>query len=235
MMERMNRAVFDALLRLSNMFKDKNDGITFLVLNFVHVLRTLRAADEAPAPSTGAASAAAAAGVPGAAAAEAAAHPPSAAGAASSGRLGSLGTAAIAMFEEQIGACTALYVDEQLQQHVGLLLDFVKKAEQAQKRGNVEEGATIPGFGPADAAPIVSDFAIKWQPALAAIQKDVVRQFGPHQCDREVLQASLTQLVVYYSRMLALLQRQGAEGAAVARDAVGVPAIMYEIRKMTGR
>lgn len=38
------------------------------------------------------------------------------------------------------------------------LVDFVKRAEQAQKRAGVPEGQPIPGFGPSQATPILRDF-----------------------------------------------------------------------------
>lgn len=207
-LDRMNRAVFDILLRISNLFKDKQAGIAFLVLNFVHVLRMLREADAAPAGSRDA---------PG------------------GGRLGSLGAGAIQMFEEHISNGTSLYAEDQLRQHCGRMVDFVKKAEQAQKRGNVAEGSHVPGFGPTDALPVVTDFGNRWQQVLSAIQRDVVKQFGSHKCDREVLQACLTQMLLYYTRMLEVLNKQGPEGAEVVRRAVGIPAIMYEIKKSTGK
>lgn len=37
----------------------------------------------------------------------------------------------------------------------------------------------------------------------------------------------------YYSTALDLVKRAGPEGAALARDAVTVPSIMYEVRRKT--
>jgi vacuolar protein sorting-associated protein 52 len=48
---------------------------------------------------------------------------------------------------------------------------------------------------------------------------------------REVLKATLTQLLLYYTRLLELLKKQGSEGQALVRDAVTVPSIMYEIKR----
>lgn len=50
-------------------------------------------------------------------------------------------------------------------------------------------------------------------------------------CGREVLKAAMTQLLLYYTRMLELLKRSGPDGAALVRDAVTVPSIMYEIKR----
>lgn len=46
-------------------------------------------------------------------------------------------------------------------------------------------------------------------------------------------QASMTQLLLYYTRMLELLKKQGPEGMALAREGVNIPAIMYEIKRIT--
>jgi hypothetical protein len=43
----------------------------------------------------------------------------------------------------------------------------------------------------------------------------------------------MTQLLLYYTRALELLKRQGAEGQALAREAVNIPQIMYEIKRIT--
>lgn len=237
-LDRANRAVFDVLLRLSNLYTDKHDGITFLVLNFVHVLRALRAADEAPPPAASAASPPSPAAPGGAASSASAAAPLDAAAAAASagpaGRLGPLGAGAMAFFEDAIANSTALFVEDALRAHgLTAMVDFVKRAEQAAAREAVPQGAAIPGFGPPEAGPVLADFGARWARAIGALQRDVAAQFGAHHCERDVLRACLSQLLAVYSRLLELLRRQGPEGAAMARDAVSVPAIQYEIKKVT--
>jgi hypothetical protein len=50
--------------------------------------------------------------------------------------------------QEQLSSCTNLYVEEQLMGHFPMLLEFVKKAEQQQKRLAIPEGQAIPNFAP---------------------------------------------------------------------------------------
>lgn len=50
-------------------------------------------------------------------------------------------------------------------------------------------------------------------------------------CGREVLKAAMTQLLLYYTRLLDIVKNAGPESAAVVRDAVTIPAIMYEIKR----
>lgn len=40
------------------------------------------------------------------------------------------------------------------------------------------------------------------------------------------LQASMTSLLKYYTRLLELLKRQGADGLVLVKEAVNVPSIM---------
>ncbi len=47
--------------------------------------------------------------------------------------------------QDQLAACTGLYVEDQLGVHFRALLDYVKRAEQAARRGSVPEGQPIPG------------------------------------------------------------------------------------------
>lgn len=43
----------------------------------------------------------------------------------------------------------------------------------------------------------------------------------------------MTQLLLYYTRLLELVKKQGPEGNALIRDAVNIPSIMYEIKRYT--
>ena len=46
-------------------------------------------------------------------------------------------------------------------------------------------------------------------------------------------QASMTHLLKYYTRLLELLKKAGPEGVALVKEAVNIPAIMYEIKRIT--
>lgn len=58
-----------------------------------------------------------------------------------------------------------------------------------------------------------------------------MRDFKNSASGREVLKAAMTQLLLFYTRFLELVKNGGLEGSAVARDAVTVPSIMYEIKR----
>ena len=58
-----------------------------------------------------------------------------------------------------------------------------------------------------------------------------MKDFKNSPAGREVLKAAMTQLLLYYTRLLELLRRSGGDGSALARDAVTVQSIMYEIKR----
>ena len=43
----------------------------------------------------------------------------------------------------------------------------------------------------------------------------------------------MTQLLLYYTRLLDQLKKAGPAGQALTREAVSIPSIMYEIKKLT--
>lgn len=64
--------------------------------------------------------------------------------------------------------------------------------------------------------------------------REVMKDFSSAAgCGREVLKACMTQLLLYYTRLLEMLKRAGPEGQALVRDAVTVPSIMYNVRQIS--
>lgn len=244
MLDRMWAAIFDMLLRMSNMFKDRRQGIIFLILNYNYTMKVFRSADhqqeqqrqEQQQQQLQQQSQSAGGGGGGAAGGAALSTQQRSPGSPTSagGNLGKAGATAIRECQDQLSNCTGLYVEDQLSVQFKDLAEFVKKAEQTQKRLAVPEGAQIPGFGPPQAAPVLRDFAARWTQAIELMNREVLKHFANDSvCGRDVLQASMTQLLLYYTRFLELLKKQGPEGLTLARDAVNIPSIMYEIKRIT--
>ncbi|GIM13423.1 hypothetical protein Vretimale_16472 [Volvox reticuliferus] len=246
MMERLWQAMHDLLLRMSNLFKDRRTGIIFLIVQYNHIHITLRAAAAgslvgavaavpplASSTSGGAAAGGPAATTPVGGAGAAAGPGPGPGVAATSVGIGRTGLTNLKECEDQLASCTGLFVDDQLAVHFRELVDWVKKAEQAAKRSGVPEGQHIPGYAPVQAMPILRDFATRWKDAIEAMHREVAAQFAETSCGRDVLQASMTSLLKYYTRFLELLKRQGPDGLMLVREAVSVPSIMYEIKRIT--
>ncbi|CAL5229904.1 g13324 [Coccomyxa viridis] len=208
--DRLRYAALELLIRLSKRFGRKRTSTIFLVNNLHHIVQLLREAASrggqmAHAPGTSP-------------------PPPTA-------PLGASGAETIKEFEDQLTAAMNVYVEEALGLHVGELVRFVRAAEAAAKQQNVPEGLPVPGYGPPEAAPIMKDFASRWTSAIEALNKETMKDFRSSACGREVLKAAMTQLLLYYTRMLELLKRAGPEGAALMRDAPTVPSMMFETRK----
>eukprot|EP00884_Botryococcus_braunii_P014708 jgi/Botrbrau1/23238/Bobra.0041s0074.1 len=209
--DRMRYAVMDLLVRLSQRFAKRRQGTIFLINNFTHVCQMMRDAASKGSQMM---------------------HAPGTSPPPPSAPLGAAGAETIKDFEDQLATCTKLYVEEQLEQHFKDMIHYVKYAEAAVARAKGgTEGRAIPGYGPAEAAPIIKAFAARWTSAIEAMNKETLADFKVGGVGREVLKATLTQLLLYYTRLLELLKKQGNEGQALVRDAVTVPSIMYEIKR----
>ncbi|EFN54603.1 hypothetical protein CHLNCDRAFT_35889 [Chlorella variabilis] len=139
------------------------------------------------------------------------------------------GLALLKEFEDSLARCTSLYTDDQLARLAPQLVSFVKRGEAAA--GGVPHGQEVPGFSPAEAAPVAADFSHKWQHLVEAVNRRVVVDFGATAAGRSVLQSAFTQLLLHYNRFLELCKRQGAAGMGVVQGAVTLPSIMYYIKQ----
>ena len=80
--------------------------------------------------------------------------------------------AGCACVQDQLMTCTSMYVEEQLLSQFATLIGFVKRAEAAQKhKGGQPEGVPLNGYGPNEAAPVLQEFAAKWQASIDALHK----------------------------------------------------------------
>ncbi|KAK9786909.1 hypothetical protein WJX73_004682 [Symbiochloris irregularis] len=215
-LDRLRYTAVDALIRLGNLAPKKRAGNIFLILNLTHIVGALREAGTqggrgpaAPAESSMPADSA-----------PSTSHP-----------LGQVGADTQREFEDQLANCTSIYVEETLASHFTDLAGFVKRAEAAARRGGIQAGGQVPGYGPREAAPIVKHFSASWSNTMEALNKETMTDFKGSACGREVLKAALTQLLLYYTRMLDLIKGAGPEGAQLVKEAVTVPSIMYEIKR----
>jgi len=183
-------------------------------------------------------------------------------------------------------------VEEELADHFGPLIDFVRKAEAVQRssssadtrppasgsgredaprgdgiggagRASASDGAA-PGFGGVDgaggdgdgggnsggssrggggagglytpeaASVLMRDFAERWKGAIEQMHRDVITHFSNLQRGMDILQRTLSQLFIYYTRFTGpegVLARMGPDGAALCKGAVTNPAFIYEIKR----
>lgn len=207
--ERMRYAVMNLLLQMSRSFTQRGKGTVFLIHNFSHIVTALKDAGAKPLPAPAAT--------------------PSGRVELNAPGLGAVGDAVLQSVEDSLSRATALYVDSRLTAGAPQLVQYVKRGEAAAAQA--PEGAPIPGFGPAEAAPIAHDFSGRWERIVEVLNKEVSQDFGAGAVGQAVQQAAFTQLLLYWSRFLELLKRQGEQATEVARGAVSMPSIMYALKQ----
>lgn len=150
-------------------------------------------------------------------------------------------TPLFAFFSEGLARQTHLLVDEELADQFNPLMAFVQSAEAAYKAADAagQPRAPLPQFGPDDAAPLLRDFAVRWQTSLDEIHRSIVGVFGPGQRSHDILQRTLSQLLLFYTRLTGpegvLATYCGAAGAALCRDAVPTNVILAAIKSVVFR
>ncbi|XP_021912590.1 vacuolar protein sorting-associated protein 52 A [Carica papaya] len=128
-------------------------------------------------------------------------------------------------FEDLLKSNTTLFVEELLMEHFGDLIKFVKTRASEDLNLNPERPITV-----AEVEPLVKDFASRWKAAIELMHKDVITSFSNFLCGMEILRATLTQLLLYYTRLSDCIKKV-VGGSALNKDLVSISSIMYEIRK----
>ena len=78
-------------------------------------------------------------------------------------------------FDEQLAAQSDAFVEEELADHFGPLIEFIKSAEALQKGAEGEEGQA-PSLQ--QATQLMRDFADRWKGAIERIHAEVIKNFG---------------------------------------------------------
>lgn len=128
-------------------------------------------------------------------------------------------------FEELLKSSTTVFVEEELREHFGPLIAFVKT-----RAGEDTGSSNAQPIRLEEVEPLVKDFAVRWKTAIEVMHKDVITSFSNFVCGMEILRAALTQLLLYYTRLSDSLKRVGG-GDALGKDVVSISSIMFEIKK----
>lgn len=138
-------------------------------------------------------------------------------------------------FDEQLTAQIHLLVDDELADQFNPLITFVQRAEEAYKQQE-HSGAPLPQFSAEDAEPVLRDFGMRWQMSVEEIHRSISASFGNSQRAMDLLQRTLSQLLLFYTRLTGpegvLAVHCGPEGAALCRNAVPTGTILTEIRRL---
>ncbi|KAJ8450466.1 hypothetical protein Cgig2_002151 [Carnegiea gigantea] len=118
-------------------------------------------------------------------------------------------------FEEMLKSQTAIFVEELLLEHFSDLIKFVKT------RASEDPSASEKSIAVSEVEPLVKDFASRWKDAIELMHKDVITSFSNFLCGMEILRTSLTQLLLYYTRLSECVKKvQGA--SALNKDLVSI-------------
>ncbi|XP_027148999.1 vacuolar protein sorting-associated protein 52 A-like [Coffea eugenioides] len=128
-------------------------------------------------------------------------------------------------FEDLLKNNTAVFVEELLLEHFSDLIKFVKTRASEDSKAVSEKPISV-----AEIEPLVKDFASRWKAAIELMHTDVIKSFSNFLCGMEILRAALTQLLLYYTRLLDCI-KEIPGGSALNKDLVSIPSIMYEIKK----
>ncbi|XP_021768788.1 vacuolar protein sorting-associated protein 52 A-like [Chenopodium quinoa] len=130
-------------------------------------------------------------------------------------------------FEEVLKSQTTIYVEELLLEHFSDLIKFVKTRASEDQSSTSEKVISV-----SEVEPLVKDFASRWKDAIELMHKDVITSFSNFLCGMEILRTSLTQLLLYYTRLSECVKKvQG--GSALNKDLVSIQLIIHEIRKFS--
>jgi len=132
-------------------------------------------------------------------------------------------------FEDLYTSNVSLYVEEELLVHLSDMIAFVKKVEQELTLSSGET-SEISAEEKDRARGILGHFRGSWQAAIQQLNKQVHGDYSSvsEATAKEVLKATLTQLLLYYTRFVEVIKQIAPE---LVKDSVTIPSIMYEIKK----
>jgi len=137
-------------------------------------------------------------------------------------------------FSELLAAQLHLFVEEELLDQFNPLITFVKRAEEAYKHAS--GGEPLPQFGAEDAEPVLRDFGAHWRMSIEEIHRSISASFGTSQRALDILQRTLSQLLLFYTRLTGpegvLMTHCGPAGAALCRSAVPTSTMLAEVKRM---
>ncbi|KAI8912671.1 Sac2 family-domain-containing protein [Gorgonomyces haynaldii] len=123
-------------------------------------------------------------------------------------------------FEQLLESKTSDFVNEELQIHIGKMMQFVTKAEQAD----------VGQFDGVLFESIATDFNLKWRQTLSQLNDTVTQTFPNFQNGARVLHACLAQYVLFYKRFIALWEKKfGTKQQKV--QPTGMQSVLVEVKK----
>lgn len=133
--------------------------------------------------------------------------------------------ALLAFFEESLKQEIVAYVEEELAECYGRIVNFVKTEEQ-----NISNGKK-PSTSQSEVDTILSEFNSTWKGGLELLNSSVMTYFTTYEHSRDILKQILTQLLLYYTRFQDILKKH--YDMTNTKGVVQIPTIMEEIKRFS--
>lgn len=131
-------------------------------------------------------------------------------------------------FEQLLDSIKSVFVEEELSVDYGRMITYVKQTEplilQEGGRSRIDLGTMEHLF---------SSFHDTWKQGIERIHRDVVKSFPNLTVGMDVLKQVLTQMLLYYTRLLDLVKEAFPNGAPFAQNIVSIATLMTEIKSFS--
>eukprot|EP00041_Stephanoeca_diplocostata_P036773 m.1355056 g.1355056 ORF g.1355056 m.1355056 type:complete len:700 (-) comp24932_c0_seq37:2552-4651(-) len=131
----------------------------------------------------------------------------------------------VAQFDALLQKSIQEFAQEELAAPFGGLINFVREVEQTKSRKQTvtvdEHRVNTLNF----------NFARDWKPAITEIEGNIMKSFTNFKNGTAILQAALTQLVVYYERYIAILKSPPFKRPGGWPDLIDRHHVMVEVKK----
>jgi hypothetical protein len=132
-----------------------------------------------------------------------------------------------AHFEQLLETEKARFVEEELSVDYGRMIQYVKQTEPLlMSGGGAPDTSRIDVSGMEH---LLRSFYDTWKHGIEAINRDVIKSFANFLLGQDILKQVLTQLLLYYTRLLDLVKTAYPSGAPFAKFILSYPTLMKEI------
>jgi len=123
----------------------------------------------------------------------------------------------------------ALYVEEELSDHFGDLIRFVKNIEAKTQAGPDTSIDTL-------ASQINTKFASSWRSSFESLSKSIVPLFATHEqsdAGKMLLKQTLVQMLLYYRRFCEIVKTNCQSNTQLLNALIPTATLTYEIKRFT--
>ncbi|KAJ3265746.1 hypothetical protein HDU77_004014 [Chytriomyces hyalinus] len=126
-----------------------------------------------------------------------------------------------AYFDRSLESKTGEFVEEELKNEVGYLMEFVDRAELEKNLDTLD----VSRF-----EAVASQFNNQWKQSIAQINASILQSFPNFQNGARILHAAFTLLLLFYKRFITLFEKRFV-GRGRKVHPVGLQTVLFEIKK----